>query len=99
MTLPVLFKRPSAFLPLLMSVAALVLVLVHVAVVGAAAARESDEGATAHIFQLLLVAEVPLVAFFAIKWLPRAPRISVAFLALQAAAVIVALAPVYFFNL
>ncbi|MEO7050836.1 MAG: hypothetical protein ABI128_04150 [Rhodanobacter sp.] len=99
MTLPVSLKRPSAFLPLAMSVAALVLVLVHVATVGVAAARQPDEGATAHIFQLLLVAQVPLVAFFAIKWLPRAPRIFVPVLALQAVAVIAALAPVYFFNL
>ena len=99
MTLPVSLKRPSAFLPLAMSVAALVLVLAHVAMVGVAAARQPDEGATAHIFQLLLVAQLPFVAFFAIKWLPRAPRISLPVLALQAAAVITALAPVYFFNL
>lgn len=35
--------------------------------------REGDEGAAAHIFQLLLAAEVPIAAFFAIKWLPRFP--------------------------
>ena len=99
MTLPVSFKRPSAFLPLAMSVAALVLVLGHIAVVGVAAARQPDEGATAHIFQLLLVAQVPLMAFFAIQWLPRAPRLSLPVLALQAVALVVALAPVYFFNL
>ena len=99
MTLAVSLKRPSAFLPLAMSLAALVLVLGHVAVVGVAAARQPDEGVTAHIFQLLLVAQVPLVAFFAIKWLPRAPRTSLPVLAFQAVAVIAALSPVYFFNL
>ena len=99
MILPVSLKRPSAFLPLAMSVAALVLVLGHVAVVGVAAARQPDEGATAHIFQLLLVAQIPLVAFFAIKWLPRAPRFFLSVLALQAVAVLAALAPLYFFNL
>lgn len=97
MTLPTVLKRPSAFLPLAMSVAALVLVLGHVAVAGAA--RQADEGAAAHIFQLLIAGQVPLVAFFAIKWLPRAPRFSLPVLALQAIAVIAALAPVYFFNL
>src|SRR4051812_27064106 len=65
-------KRPSAFLPLAMSVAALAVVLGHVAMFGAA--READEGAAAHTFQLLLIAQVPIVVFFAIKWLPRAPR-------------------------
>lgn len=99
MTLSISLKRPSAFLPLAMSVAALVLVLGYIAVVGVAAARQPDEGAIAHIFQLLIVAQIPIVAFFAIKWLPRAPRIFLPVLALQAVAVIVALAPVYFFNL
>lgn len=99
MTLPVSLRRPSAFLPLIMSVAALALVLGHLAAVGVAAARQPDEGVTAHVFQLLLVAQVPLVAFFAIKWLPRAPRVSLPVLALQMGTVIVALAPVYLFNL
>lgn len=99
MNLTVSLKRPSAFLPLAMSVAALILVLVHVVLVGAVAARQPDEGATAHIFQLLLLAQVPLVAFFAIKWLPRGPGIALPVMALQAAAVVVALAPVYFFHL
>lgn len=99
MTLPTVLKRPSAFLPLAMSVAALVLVLGHVAMVGAGSAHQADEGATAHIFQILIAGQVPVVAFFAIKWLPRAPRFSLPVLALQAAAVIVALMPVYFFNL
>ena len=99
MTLPTVLKRPSAFLPLAMPVAALALVLGHVAMVGSGAARQADEGATAHIFQLLIAGQVPLMAFFAIKWLPRAPRFSLPVLALQSVAVIVALAPVYFFNL
>lgn len=99
MTLPTVLKRPSAFLPLAMSLAALVLVLGHVAIVGADAARQADEGATAHIFQLLIAGQIPLVAFFAIKWLPRAPRFSLPVLALQASAVMAALALVYYFNL
>ncbi len=65
-----MMKRPSAFLPVAMSLAALATVLGHVAMFGAA--READEGAAAHTFQLLLIAQVPIVAFFAIKWLRRA---------------------------
>lgn len=99
MTLPIVLKRPSAFLPLAMSVAALALVLGHIAIAGAGAARPVDEGAVAHIFQLLIVGQIPFVAWFAIKWLPRAPRLSLPVLALQALAVMVALAPVYYFNL
>ena len=99
MTIPIVFRRPSAFVPLTMSVAALVLVLGHVAMVGAGNARQVDEGVTAHVFQLLIAGQIPLVAFFAIKWLPRAPRLSLPVLALQALAVMAALAPVYYFNL
>lgn len=97
MTLPTMLGRPGAFVPLAMSGAALVVVLVHVAIAGAA--RPADEGAAAHIFQLLIAGQVPVVALFAITWLPRAPRLSLPVLALQAVAVIVALAPVYFFSL
>jgi hypothetical protein len=61
--------------------------------------REPDEGAAAHIWQLLMAAQVPLVAFFAIKWLPRTPRQALYILALQAAAALGALAPVFFLNL
>lgn len=90
-------KRPSAFLPVAMSFAALATVLGHVAMFGVT--RGADEGAAAHTFQLLLAAQVPIVAFFAIKWLPRTPRQAVLVLALQAGAGIAALAPVYFLNL
>ena len=92
-----LMKQPSAFLPVAMSLAALATVLGHVAMFGAA--READEGTAAHIFQLLMIAQVPIIAFFAIKWLPRTPREALQILALQAGAVLAALAPVFFLNL
>jgi hypothetical protein len=90
-------RLPSAYLPLAMSFAALATVLYHIAVFGAA--HEADEGAAAHIFQVLLVAQVPVVAFFAFKWLPRRPGPALRVLGLQAVAVLAALAPVFFFNL
>ncbi len=92
-----MMKRPSAFLPVAMSLAALAVVLGHVALFGTA--READEGAAAHIFQLLMAAQVPILAFFAIKWLPRTPREALPILALQAGAVLAALAPVFFLGL
>jgi hypothetical protein len=90
-------KKPSAWVPLAMSFAALALVLGHIAIFGAA--REPDEGTAAHIWQILMAAQVPIVAFFAIKWLPRTPKQALLVLALQAGAVLAALAPVFFFNL
>jgi heme/copper-type cytochrome/quinol oxidase subunit 4 len=97
MTFSTLMKRPSAFLPVAMSIAAVVLVLVHVLVFGAV--READEGTAAHIFQLLMAAQVPIVVFFAIKWVPQTPRNGLQVLALQVGAGLAAMAPVFFFNL
>jgi len=92
-----LIKKPSAFLPIAMSLAALSLVLGHIAMFGIV--READEGAAARIFQLLLVAEMPIILFFAVKWLPRFPKPALLVLALQALAGLTALAPVFYFEL
>ena len=97
MTLSALMKRPSAFLPLAMSLAALATVLGHVAMFGAA--READEGAAAHIFQLLMMMQVPVVAYFAIKWLPRVPGRAMVILALHASAALAALSLVFILKL
>jgi hypothetical protein len=90
-------KQPSAFLPIAMSFAALATVLVTVAMFGVV--HEPDEGTAAHIWQLLMAAQVPIVAFFAIRWLPRAPRQALCILALQAGAALAAMAPVFFLKL
>jgi hypothetical protein len=90
-------KKPSALIPVAMSLAALAVVLVHVALYGAA--READEGTAAHLWQILMAAQMPVIAFFAVKWLPRTPRQALPVLVLQACAALAALAPVYFLNL
>jgi len=60
--------------------------------------HEADEGTAAHIFQILMVAQVPVVAFFAINWLPRTPRQALNVLALQAGAAFAAFAAVFFLT-
>jgi hypothetical protein len=97
MSFTAMLKQPSAFLPVAMSCVALAMVLVHVVFFGAV--READEGTAAHIFQLLMVAQVPIVAYFAIKWLEKAPRQAVLVIALQVGAAMAALAPVFYFDL
>ena len=97
MNLVTLLKKPSAFLPVAMSFAALALVLGSVAMFGVV--READEGTAAHLFQLLIALQIPIVLFFAVRWLPRSPRQALQVLALQAAAGLAALAPVYLFGL
>lgn len=96
-------RKPSAYLPVAMSVIALAL-LGGAYLYGRAAGhgglvREPDEGSIAHLWQLLMAGQVPVLAYFAIKWLPRAPKQTLSILALQAGAVLAALVPVYFLNL
>jgi len=92
-----LMKQPSALLPIAMSVAALAVVLVHVAIFGAV--HEADEGTAARVWQLLIAGQVPLVVYFAVKWLPQAPGPALRVLALQAVAILAACTPVYLLNL
>lgn len=89
-------KQPSAWLAMAMPLAALVLVLGHAAIFGVV--HEADEGTAAHLFQILIVAQVPVGIYFAVKWLRRAPRQTLCVLALQAGATIAAFAAVYWLT-
>jgi len=91
------WKTPCALLPMAMSAAALLLVLGHVAIFGAA--REPDEGAAAHIWQLLMAGQVPVIFYFGWKWLPRARGLAVKVLILQFLAALAACAPVFWLQL
>lgn len=92
-----ILKRPSAWIPIGMSLAALAVVILQVALFGVV--RGVDEGTAAHLWQFFVGGQLPFVAYFAIKWLPQAPRQALLVLALQAAAGLAALAPVYFLHL
>ena len=97
-----MMRRPSAYLPVAMSLAALAMVLGAVAVGlarGGAIARDPDEGAIAHLFQSLMTVQWPIMLFFALKWLRRAPRETLEVLGLQAVAWLAGCAPVYFLHL
>lgn len=91
-----ILRQKSALLPIIMSVTALGIVLGHFAVYGVV--HEADEGTPAHLFQLLMVAQVPMIAWFALTALPRAPRAAMRVLAMQAAAAIAAFASVYWLT-
>lgn len=92
-----LLRKPSACLPVAMSVAALALVAGYLALYGIA--RSGDEGAVAHTWQLLMGGQLPLIAYFAVKWLRQAPRRAAPILMLQVASGIAALAPVFLLHL
>ena len=74
---------PAAWLPMGLSVFALIMILAYLAVSGLVREPAADEGAPARIFQIMMVAQVIIMAFFATKWLPRAPKLTAAILAVQ----------------
>jgi hypothetical protein len=76
-----------------MSLAALGVVFVHIAMHGTA--RQADEGAAAHLWQLLMAAQLPIIGYFALRWLLLSPRTALPILGLQVLAALAALAPVY----
>lgn len=94
---PTLLTKPSAYLPIAMSIAALALVGGYLALYGIA--RGGDEGAVAHTWQLLMGGQLPLIAYFVVRWLREAPRQAAGVLVLQMTAGIAALAPVYLLHL
>lgn len=98
-----ILKHPSAFLPLAMSLTALAVVgvaaMYSVLHYGHGLVREPDEGTAAHLWQILMVGQLPVLLFFAFKWLPRAPRQTLGILALQTGAWLASCAPIYFLNL
>ena len=89
-------RQPTAFLPVAMSLLALAVVLSQLALVGAA--RQADEGTAAHLWQILVAAQLPVMAFFAVRYLPRRPKPAVLILALQVFALLAACAPVFFLH-
>ncbi len=91
-----ILRQPSAYLLLALSLAALVLVLGHAAVFGVV--HETDEGAAAHIWQILMAAQLPILAYFVIKWLPSRPRESLLVLALLAGTWLANFAAVYWLT-
>lgn len=91
-----LVKKPSASIPLVMSSIALLLLIGHILLFGIE--RQADEGAAAHLWQLLMAGQLPIIAFFAIRWLPQNPKQAVFVLALQFIAAMASIAPVFYFN-
>jgi hypothetical protein len=96
-TVIALARRPSGFIPVLMSLTALAIVITSVATMGPV--RPTDEGTAAHLFQLLIVGEVPVLMFFVVRWLPKDLRAALTILAIQAAAIGLAIFPVFYFGL
>ena len=91
-----LLKQPSAWIPLAMSLAALAMVLGYVAIFGIV--HHQEERLPARIFQLIMLAQLPIAAFFAFQWLPKRPIQALAVLALQAVGWIIPIITIIWFE-
>jgi len=74
-------------------------VLVLALTTGFGKSPNGDEGLAAHLWQLLMAGQVPVIVYFALRWLPGAPRQALAVLAVQFAAGLAAAAPVFLLHL
>ena len=90
-------KKPSAWVPIVMSLATILLLIVSFAMHGVV--HQADEGVDAHLFQILMFGQVPIVAFFVLKWLPSNPKQTILILSLQILLALLAMAPVFYFKL
>ena len=79
-----------------MSLTALAIVLIHIVRFGTA--READEGTSAHLWQILMAGQLPIIAFFALTWLPRDQKAALLILTLQIGAALAVVATVYFLH-
>ena len=91
-----LLKQPSAYLLLAASLAALALVLGHAVVFGII--HDKDEGAAAHVWQILMAIQIPMVIYFIFKWLPSRPKELVQVLILLAVIWLANFAAVYWLT-
>jgi hypothetical protein len=79
---------PSALIPLMLSLASLALVVGYGSIVGvdttvAPGTNRPDEGTPAHLYQLMMVAQMPVMLWFAARWLPESPKRALPILMLQ----------------
>ncbi|OHA00326.1 MAG: hypothetical protein A3C11_01260 [Candidatus Sungbacteria bacterium RIFCSPHIGHO2_02_FULL_49_12] len=92
-----IIKKPSAWIPIVIPLVFFAYLVIYITIFGIA--REEDEGTAAHIFQIWMVLEVLMIAFFAIKWLPQRPKQALLILALQIGAALLPMAVIFFLEL
>jgi hypothetical protein len=91
-----LLKQPTAWIPIAMSLFALAMIVVYVAIFGIV--QNEDEGTPARLFQLIMLGQLPIAGYFAIKWLPKRPIQALLVSALQAVAWIIPIATIVYLE-
>jgi hypothetical protein len=94
---PTLSESLGAYLPIAMSL--LALLVVGTALLSGNAVPQHDEDAYAHLWQILICGQLPVVLFFAIKWLRLSNRKAMQIFGLQAVGLLINFATVYALKL
>jgi len=92
-----MLRSPLTLAPILLPLFCIGMVLVHVARVGAG--PQADEGTEAHLFQLIMALQGPLMIWFAAKWWSVRRRATLLVLGFQGAAAATALGLVFLYRL
>ena len=92
-----LIKKPSAWMPIAISL--FLSISIYVGIFTHSILRQTDEGAGAHIFQLLMCLQTIVIIFFIIKYLIKFPKQTAIIFLIQVLAIILAFSPVYLFRL
>ena len=90
-------SKPSAYVPIIMSLAALSLLIGYVVLFGASAPQQ-DEGTAAHIFQLLMGGQAIVVLLFVTRYVLQYPKLTLQVFALQIFAAIFPFALLFWFE-
>lgn len=98
-----LARQPTAMFPMIMSLAALLLLgsFLLLASQGVIPLRapDGDEGLAAHLWQLLMVGQLPLIAWFSLRWFLQRPVQTIVILGVQAILAFASVVPVFVMRL
>ena len=92
-------NKLSAWLPIAMSGAAIVVLIVAFITTHGVIVRQPDEGTAAHLWQLLMGGQLPIIAYFIVRWSWQNTKQGLIVILLQLLAGLMACAPVYYFKL
>jgi hypothetical protein len=97
-----MMKKTAAVAPICMSLLALSTVLIAIAMDlhrSGQVVIQTDEGSAAHIWQLLMTTQLPIVLYFLLRWMRAAPDRALGVLGVQAGAWLAAWVPVDLLHL
>lgn len=92
-----LIKRPSAFVPILMSILAIIILLIHIMIAGVE--EKQGEEIVTDVFEILIIWQLPVIIFFALKWMSQSFKNALIVLFLQIAVAAGAFCLIYHFHL